>query len=81
MLKTEHYTLVSGLGYGDTALNALDNALCCAGVGDYNLIKVSSIWPPMSNEEKMLVEYLAVYYQLLMEVKLEMRRELKLLQQ
>ena len=52
MLKTEHYTLVSGVGYGDTALNAFDNALCCAGVGDYNLIKVSSIWPAMSNEEK-----------------------------
>ena len=52
MLKTNHYTLVSGVGHGETTLNAFDNALCCAGIGNYNLIKVSSIWPPMSNEEK-----------------------------
>lgn len=52
MLKTSRYTLVSGTGSGSTALNAFDNALYNAGVGNYNLIKVSSILPPMSMEEK-----------------------------
>lgn len=52
MLKTNHYTLVSGVGHGERTLNVFDNALCYAGIENYNLIKVSSIWPPMSNEEK-----------------------------
>jgi len=52
VLKTNRYTLVSSVGTGSTELNAFDNALCNAGVGNYNLIKVSSILPPMSNEEE-----------------------------
>lgn len=51
MLKTNRYTLVSGVGSGSTKLNAFDNALYNAGVGNYNLIKVSSILPPISKEE------------------------------
>ena len=51
MLKTNRYTLVSGVGSGNTELNAFDNALYNAGVGNYNLIKVSSILPPISKEE------------------------------
>jgi arginine decarboxylase len=35
-----------GAAEGGTALNAFDNALLAAGIGDVNLIKVSSIVPP-----------------------------------
>lgn len=40
------YVLRSGRGTGRRALNAFDAALVDAGVGNYNLIKVSSILPP-----------------------------------
>jgi arginine decarboxylase len=39
-------TLVSGTGEGETFLTAFDRALLDAGIGDFNLIKVSSIVPP-----------------------------------
>lgn len=35
--------IVSGKDEGPTKLNAFDNALCDAGIGDVNLIKVSSM--------------------------------------
>lgn len=35
-----------GCAEGGTALNAFDNALLAAGIGNVNLIKVSSILPP-----------------------------------
>jgi arginine decarboxylase len=38
--------LVAGKAEGGTPLNAFDNALLDAGIGDVNLIKVSSIVPP-----------------------------------
>jgi arginine decarboxylase len=38
--------LVCGAAEGETELNAFDNALLEAGIGDINLIKVSSIMPP-----------------------------------
>jgi len=38
--------LVTGAAEGGTELNAFDNALLNAGIGDINLIKVSSIVPP-----------------------------------
>lgn len=38
--------LVAGKAEGTTPLNAFDNALLNAGIGDVNLIKVSSIVPP-----------------------------------
>lgn len=47
LFKATHFTLVAGTGTGHTALNAFDNALQDAGVGDYNLIRVSSILPPL----------------------------------
>jgi len=40
------YVLVRGHGSGRRALNAFDAALVDAGVGDYNLTRVSSILPP-----------------------------------
>ena len=36
----------AGHAEGGTALNAFDNALLAAGIGNINLIKVSSILPP-----------------------------------
>jgi arginine decarboxylase len=41
----QHYKIVSGIGKSQYPLVAFDNALCSAGIGDYNLVKVSSILP------------------------------------
>jgi arginine decarboxylase len=46
---TKRVTLAAataGHAEGGTALNAFDNALLAAGIGNVNLIKVSSILPP-----------------------------------
>jgi len=40
------YCLVKGASEGRTRLNAFDNALLNAGVGDTNLVRMSSILPP-----------------------------------
>ncbi|RKZ00046.1 MAG: arginine decarboxylase, pyruvoyl-dependent [Candidatus Hydrothermota bacterium] len=44
--KLERYFVTAGVGHGKTLLTAFDSALRAAGVGDYNLLKVSSIIPP-----------------------------------
>ena len=41
----QHFTIVSGVGKSKFALVAFDNALRDAGIGDYNIVKVSSILP------------------------------------
>ncbi len=41
-------SLVKGEAEGETALNAFDNALLTAGIGNLNLVKVSSIVPPQA---------------------------------
>jgi arginine decarboxylase len=41
-----NYTLAVGAAEGPTLLNAFDNALLEAGIGNVNLIRVSSILPP-----------------------------------
>ena len=47
MLPTpRRFTLVAGSAEGDTQLTAFDKALLVAGVGNLNLIRVSSILPP-----------------------------------
>ncbi len=47
MLPTpKKFTLVSGAAEGPTSLNAFDNALLAAGIGNLNLVRVSSILPP-----------------------------------
>ena len=38
--------MTSGSAEGTTPLNAFDNALLAAGIGNINLVKVSSILPP-----------------------------------
>ncbi len=40
------FCLVKGFGEGRTLLNAFDQALLAAGVGDTNLVRMSSIIPP-----------------------------------
>ena len=40
-----NFYLNAGLGYGDYSLTSFDNALLNSGVGNYNLVKVSSILP------------------------------------
>lgn len=47
MLPTPtRYSLVSGAAEGLTPLTAFDQALLAAGIGNLNLLKVSSILPP-----------------------------------
>jgi arginine decarboxylase len=47
IIKTPtHYFLVSGASEGFTSLNAFDGALLRAGIGDTNIVRMSSIVPP-----------------------------------
>ena len=46
LMEVRKLYLVAGKAEGGTPLNAFDNALLDAGIGDVNLIKVSSIIPP-----------------------------------
>ena len=48
------YFLTAGRGEASTELNAFDAALLDAGVGDTNLIKMSSILPPGALEIEIL---------------------------
>jgi arginine decarboxylase len=45
----QKFTLVAGSGEGATTLNAFDHALLKSGLGNLNLLKVSSILPPRAN--------------------------------
>jgi arginine decarboxylase len=42
----DKYFLVAGFASGPTMLNAFDNALLAAGIGNTNLVRMSSILPP-----------------------------------
>lgn len=47
MLPTPRkFTVMAGAAEGPTRLNAFDNALLAAGIGNLNLLRVSSILPP-----------------------------------
>jgi len=51
MVKTPNaYALVKGAAEGRTRLNAFDLALLNAGVGDTNLMRISSILPPSAKQ-------------------------------
>lgn len=57
MLPTpKKFTLVAASAEGTTALNAFDHALLAAGLGNLNLVRVSSILPPGAE----LVEHLVI---------------------
>src|SRR5690606_33499850 len=45
-ISPKKFTLVAGAAEGPTTLNAFDNALLAAGIGNLNLLRVSSILPP-----------------------------------
>ena len=45
-IKPDIFALVCGKGEGMTPLNAFDQALLHAGIGDINLMRMSSIIPP-----------------------------------
>ena len=45
------FALVKGASEGRTRLNAFDNSLLNAGVGDTNLIRMSSILPPGASQK------------------------------
>tara|TARA_B100000609_G_scaffold195671_1_gene189974 strand:- start:11930 stop:12817 length:888 start_codon:yes stop_codon:yes gene_type:complete len=52
------FFVVSGSGEGNTALNAFDHALLDAGIGDTNLVRMSSIVPPkLTHIEKKPLPY------------------------
>ncbi len=56
MLPTPtRYSLVSGVAEGRTPLTAFDQALLAAGIGNLNLLKVSSILPPGAEYAAQLV--------------------------
>lgn len=44
--RPDKYFLVAGYAEGPSLLNAFDNALQAAGVGNTNLVRMSSILPP-----------------------------------
>lgn len=48
------FTIITGRGEGETRLNAFDAALLNAGLGNVNLLKVSSILPPGACETETL---------------------------
>jgi arginine decarboxylase len=48
--RPDKYFLVSGYAEGPTLLNAFDNALIQAGIGNTNLMRISSILPPAALE-------------------------------
>ncbi|HEY8416486.1 MAG TPA: arginine decarboxylase, pyruvoyl-dependent [Limnochordales bacterium] len=55
MLPTpKKFTLVAGAAEGETRLNAFDNALLVAGIGNLNLLRVSSILPPAAEHVEKL---------------------------
>ena len=55
MLSTPcKFALVAGRGEGNTPLNAFDAALLEAGIGNLNLLRVSSILPPAAQLDEKL---------------------------
>lgn len=50
-----YYFFAKGSSEGNTPLNAFDGALIDAGVGNFNLVKVSSIIPPNCQEGKGII--------------------------
>lgn len=52
----DKYFMVTGTGEGDSPLTAFDAALLAAGLGNYNLVKMSSIMPPRARPSGSLHE-------------------------
>lgn len=52
----KNYILCVGTGHGLSKLTAFDRALLAAGLSEYNLLKVSSILPPMCQLQKTITQ-------------------------
>lgn len=50
--RPERYMIVAAAAEGNHALTAFDSALLKAGIGNVNLVRLSSILPPVCKEEK-----------------------------
>ena len=48
--RPDKYFLAAGYGEGSSPLNAFDHALIKAGIGNTNLLRISSILPPGARE-------------------------------
>lgn len=48
----KRYCLISGVGTGQYEISSFDAALLDAGVGNYNLVRVSSILPPFCQKSE-----------------------------
>jgi arginine decarboxylase len=48
--RPDKFFLAAGYAEGQTPLNAFDNALMKAGIGNTNLVRISSILPPAAAE-------------------------------
>ena len=48
----KYYKISSGTGYGEQRITAFDSALLHAGVGNYNLVRLSSILPLDSKRKR-----------------------------
>ncbi len=48
--RPDKYFLVAGYAEGPSLLNAFDNALMKAGIGNTNLVRMSSILPPAAKQ-------------------------------
>lgn len=52
--RLKRFSIVAGVADGKTRLTAFDKALLVAGIGNLNLIKISSILPPKISYEEYL---------------------------
>lgn len=50
MFVAKEFCIVTGYGVDEHDITSFDKALIMAGVGDYNLVKVSSIIPPNAKQ-------------------------------
>lgn len=56
MSLLSHFCLVTGAGSDNHVISSFDSALLDAGVGNYNLVRVSSILPPNCAQEKEILQ-------------------------
>lgn len=58
MIAPKEFKLVSGMGQSKYMLLSFDNALLCAGISNYNLLRVSSILPAGARLSGMITQSL-----------------------
>ena len=69
MFNPTRFYLLSGQGFGNTKLNSIDSALISSGIGNCNLVRISSILPPGCLYERKiefkLGEFIPIVYSIL----------------